>query len=111
MRFGLTEMLLVGVVIMLIIGVSRFFPVNARQPQPEARPPRALTPTEARDEEILRKRRQSKGRFIPVVLVIIGVLLIVSAPSLIKYFFMSYIGGALIIIIGLASLFMMSRRS
>lgn len=109
MRFGLTEMLLVGVVIMLIIGISRFFPTRA--PEPQTRPVRTLTPAEAHDEEILRRRRQSKGKLIPVFLVLIGIAVVLSAPSLLKYFFMSYIGGALIIVIGLASLFLMSRRS
>jgi hypothetical protein len=111
MRLGITEMLMVGVVIMLIIGLSRFFPMKSRQPALPAKPSRPLTPTEARDEEILARRRQSKVKFFPVVIVILGVLIVLGAPSLLKYFFMSYIGGGLIIIIGLASLFMISRRS
>jgi multisubunit Na+/H+ antiporter MnhB subunit len=108
MKLGITEMLVIGLVIMLIIGASRFFPMRSRQP--EARPVRQLTAVEARDEEILRKRN-GKGKLVGVILVVLGVALIVTAPSLIKYFFMSWIGGALILIIGLASLFFMSRRS
>ena len=109
MKIGITEMLIVGVVIMLIIGASRFFPMRSRAPVQE-KPARQLTAVEARDEAILRSRR-GKGKIVGIVLVVVGILLIVSAPQLIKYFFMSYIGGALIIVIGLASLFFMSRRS
>jgi hypothetical protein len=111
MRFGFTEMLMVGVVIMLIIGLSRFFPMKSRRSGLPTKPSRPLTPTEARDEEILARRRQSKVKFVPVVMVILGILIILGAPSLLKYFFMSYVGGGLIILIGLASLFMISRRS
>ncbi len=112
MRFSLTEMLMVGLVIMLVIGASRFIPMRARQPEarPEAKPRRRLTAVEARDEEILRGRR-SRNKIIGIVMVIIGALLIVTAPSLIKAFMFSYVGGALIIIIGLASIFYLSRRS
>ncbi len=110
MKFGITEMLLVGVVIMLVIGASRFFPMKRAAPAEQPKPGRKLTAVEARDQEILRSRR-GKGKYIGIALVVVGVLLIISAPQLIKYFFMSYIGGALIIVIGLASLFFMSRRS
>ncbi len=111
MRLGATELLMVVIVIMIVIGATRFIPVKSRQPEPPARPSRPLTAVEARDEEILAARRRSKIKFLPIVMVIIGILLIVSAQSFIKYFFMSYIGGALIILLGLASLYLMSRRS
>jgi hypothetical protein len=111
MRFGATEMLMVVIVIMIIVGATRFFPLKSRQPEPTPGPARPLTAVEARDEEILRNRRRSKIKFLPFVLVIIGILLILSAQSFIKYFFMSYVGGALIILVGLASLFLLSRRS
>jgi hypothetical protein len=111
-RFGLTEMLMVGLVIMLVIGASRFIPLKSRQPETKAvaRPSRRLSAVEARDQEILR-RRNSRNKILGIVLIIIGALLIITAPSLIKAFFLSYAGGAVIIIIGLASLFYMSRRS
>jgi hypothetical protein len=108
MKIGPTEILVILIIISLVIGATRFLPARQRQAEPAK--VRYLTPTEARDEEILRSRRSS-GKLIGIVLVAIGALLIITAPSLIRYFFMSYIGGALIIVIGLASLFFMSRRS
>jgi len=109
MKLGPTEILVIAIIIMVIIGFSRFLPVNRSRPT-ETKPTRAVTSVEARDAEILRNRH-SKGKLISIILVAIGALLILTAPSLIKAFFMSYIGGSLIIIIGLASLFFMSRRS
>ena len=107
-KLGLTEIIVILVVISLVIGATRFLP--RRSPPLEVKPSRKLTALEVRDQEILRNRR-SGGKIAGAVLILIGVLLIVTAPSLIKAFFMSYIGGALIIVIGLASFFFLSRRS
>ena len=108
MKLGATEILVIMVIISLVVGATRFLPSKTRQV--DKKPVRYISATEARDEEILRSRR-NKGRLISFVLVVIGGLLIVTAPNLIKAFFMSYLTGALIIVIGLASLFFMSRRS
>jgi len=109
MKLGLTEMLVIGIVIMIIISATRFFPMKSRQPEPA--PARQHTAVEARDEEILRRRRAGKGKYVGFALVIVGVLLIAGAPALIKYVLFSYVGGALIIVAGLLSLFFMLRRS
>ncbi len=109
MRFGLSEMFLVMLVIGIIIAVSIFFPSGAKKEKEEllARKPRNAI--EARDQEILRKRR-SRFNLSSLALVIVGILLIMSAPGLIKAVIWSYVGGAAVIIIGLA-VFFISRRS
>ncbi len=108
MRLGLTEIILIGLVIFIIVITTRMRTPSSRQPANTSQ--RQLTATEARDEEILRSRR-SRGKIFGIVLIVIGVLLIVAAPNLIKAFFMSYLWGGLIIVAGLASLYFMSRRS
>ena len=105
---GFTEILVIGVVIVVVIGATRFLPT--RSPEPAEVSKRGLTPTEARDEEILRARR-SRGKVFGVVLLFTGIAIILAAPNLIRAFFMSYIWGTLIIVVGLASLYFMSRRS
>jgi len=108
MKLGITEILLIGLVIVIVISASRFLPARTR-PNTEASH-KQLTTIEAQDEMILRARR-SKGKIMGYVLVIIGVILVMAAPNLIRAFFMSYLWGTLIIIAGLASLFFLSRRS
>jgi hypothetical protein len=109
MKFGLFEMLMVVVVIGLIIAVSVFFPAGSKKENEAllARKPRNAV--EARDQEILRKRR-SGFKFSGTVFIIIGILLILGAPGLIKAVVWSYLGGAVIILLGLAAFFI-SKRS
>ena len=109
MRFGFLEMFIVLLIIGGLIAISVFFPSGQKKAveQQLARAPRNAT--EARDQKILRGRR-SGFKISGIVMMIIGVILIITAPSLLKYFFMSYIGGGLIILLGLAAFFF-SRRS
>ena len=106
MELGLSEILIIAVVVIILISITRF---SVRRPAEKTVSTRLLTATEARDAAIIAGRR-SKGKIIGIVMTIIGILLITTAPSLIKAFFMSYLGGAFIIIIGL-SFFFLSRRS
>jgi len=109
MRFGISEIFVVLLIIGALIAVSVFFPSGQKTAVEEqlSRPPR--NKTEARDQRILRSRR-SGFKISGVIMMIIGVILIITAPNLLKYFFMSYIGGGLIILLGLAAFFF-SRRS
>jgi len=95
-------------VVAIAIFATRFRPVGSAPPA-ETNQGR-LTAIEARDEAIIRTRR-FRGKALSIILIILGVLLIVAAPSLIRAFFMSYIGGGIIIITGLALLYFLSRHS
>lgn len=108
MEFGFSELLLVLSVVVIIILVSVFLPARGGSVR-ERDASRTLSATEARDQEILR-RRHSGFKVSGIVLIALGILLVLSAPSLIKAFFMSYIGGAIIVLAGLAFLFL-ARRS
>lgn len=107
MKLGINELLLIGLVITVIVVVTRFMPARSRQ-QAEASS-RQLTAVEARDEAIVHSRR-SRGKLFGIMMVVAGILLVTTAPNLIKAFFMSYIGGAIIIVAGLALLYFVSRR-
>jgi|GEM_PF-2891644 len=123
MKLGPIEIILVVLVIVIIAIATRMRSPNSRQAaetnrkqiiitkaQADATNQKQPTVTEANDEEILRSRF-SRGKIFGIVMIIIGALLIVAAPNLIKAFFMSYLWGGLIIIAGIASLYFMSRRS
>lgn len=107
MKLGIIEIILIGVVIIVVVS-TRFLPARSRPPLEADQ--RQLTHVEAQDEIILRSRR-SRGKIFGIVLVVIGILLVMAAPNLIRAFFMSYLWGTLIIIAGLASLYFLSRRS
>jgi hypothetical protein len=109
MKFGLTEMLMVVVVVGIIIAVSVFFPAGGKKENEAllARKPRNAV--EARDQQILRKRR-SGFKLSGTIFIVIGILLILGAPGLIKAVVWSYLGGAIVIILGLA-VFFISKRS
>ena len=106
MKLGISEILVIGIVI-AIVGATHLRSQRLRQPVEAGQ--KQLTSVEARDLAIVRARR-SKGKTIGIMLIIIGVVLIATAPNLIKAFFMSYLGGALVIVIGLSLFYFMSRR-
>jgi hypothetical protein len=108
MKFGFSEILIVGIITVLVLASARFFAAK-NPPGPPAVPTRKLTATEARDEEILRNRHSS-GKWISIVLVVVGVLLILGAPGLIKAFFFSYIGGFIAIALGIFLFLFLARR-
>jgi Na+/H+ antiporter NhaD/arsenite permease-like protein len=109
MKLGFTEFFVVLLIIGIIIAVSVFFPSGRKKQNQELIEREPRNAEEARDQKILRGRR-SGFKISGVVMVILGIILIVSAPSLLRYFFMSYIGGGIIILLGLAAFFF-SRRS
>ena len=111
MKIGIPEIIIIGLVMIVIPYVMRSRPATSRHHTKEEEEKQGqLTAVEARDAAILRSRR-SGGKIFGIVLIVAGVLLIVTAPSLIKAFFASYIGGTVIIVIGLALLYFLSRRS
>ena len=107
MRLSFTEILIVGLVITVVVTIARFMPAKSRQQAAAAS--KQLTSTEAKDAEILQKRH-FRGKALSVVLIFAGIFLVMTAPNLLKMFFMSYVWGALIIIAGLALLYFMWRR-
>jgi len=109
MKLGLTEIFLIILIIGVISIASAFSPSRTKKEHAglPAREPR--NEVEARDQEILRKRR-SGFNIASLVMVILGLLLILGAPSLIKAVIWSYTGGAAVIIIGLI-IFFITRRS
>ena len=109
MKLGFTELFVVLFIIGAIIAVSVFFPSGRKQQNQELIEREPRNAEEARDQKILRGRR-SGFKISGIVLVILGIILVITAPSLLKYFFMSYIGGGIIILLGLAAFFF-SRRS
>jgi len=109
MKLGFTEIFVVLLIIGIIIAVSAFFPSGRKKQNQELIEREPRNAEEARDQRILRGRR-SGLKISGIVMFILGIVLIVSAPSLLRYFFMSYIGGGIIILLGLAAFFF-SRRS
>ena len=108
MKLGIPEIFFIGLVIVIVIGTARSLPTRSRPPAKASQG--QLTAVETRDDMIVRTRR-SRGKILSIVLVIVGVLLVMAAPNLIKAFFMSYLWGTIIIIAGIASLYFLSRRS
>ncbi len=109
MKLGFTEFFVVLLVIGIIVAISVFFPSGHKQQNKELLEREPVNAEEARDQRILRSRR-SGFKISGIVMVILGIVLIISAPGLLRYFFMSYIGGGIIILLGLAA-FLLSRRS
>jgi hypothetical protein len=107
MEIGFTELLTIGAVIILLLGVGRLF-VSRRAPEP-APAGRPLTATEARDEAILRSRRNGLMAWGLVVLAL-GVIFFLSSFSVFKYFFVGLRWGLVLIVLGALLLFL-PRRS
>jgi hypothetical protein len=108
MKFGLSEMLIVGLIIVMILVASRFFPART-QPAPPAAPIRQLTAVEVRDAEIMRRRR-SGFKWGSVLLVIVGLAILLSSFGLIKYIFLSQVWGVIILVIGVLIFFLARRQ-
>lgn len=109
MKLGFSEIFLVILIIGVIVVASAFSPSRAKKEHEELLSQKPRNEVEARDQDILRKRR-SGFNIASLVMVILGLLLILGAPSLIKAVIWSYTGGAAVIIIGLI-IFFITRRS
>ncbi len=109
MRIGFTEILIIGAIILLLLGVSRVFSPNTPTPTPPARPARPLTATEARDAEILARRRSSLKGW-GVALLLVGFVLFLGSFKIFDYFWMGLGWGGALLILGALLLFL-PRRS
>jgi competence protein ComGC len=109
MKLGFSEIFLVILIIGVILIASVFSPSRAKKEREELLSREPRNEVEARDQDILRKRR-SGFNIASLVMVILGLLLILGAPGLIKAVIWSYAGGAAVIIIGLI-IFFITRRS
>jgi hypothetical protein len=108
MEIGFTELLTIGAVIVLLIGVGRIF-VSRSTPAP-APAGRRLTATEARDEAILRGRRNGLKGWGLVVLGL-GIILFLSSFGVFNYFFGILRWGAVLMVLGALLLFLPRRSS
>jgi hypothetical protein len=106
-KIGLTE-----IVIILIIGAGIFlFPVLTRKPPP-ANPTPVLRRHPAIDTKAEKnKRRQNTALKIGgIVLILSGSIMLLSSFKLFDFLKQTYTWGAIIIIIGLMSLFVTLRK-
>jgi hypothetical protein len=106
-KIGLTE-----IVIILILGAGIFlFPVLTRKPPPATPAPvlRRRPAIETKAEK--NKRRQNTALKVgSIVLILSGVIMLLSSLKLFDFLGQAYTWGAIIIILGLVSLFFTLRK-
>jgi Sec-independent protein translocase protein TatA len=107
MKLGLPEILILIIVIFIIFGVSRMMS-GGRSGKPESR----VTYKNAEDleEERIKRQRRSRMQVLGSIFVIIGLVILLSAFNMFKWIFMGYTWSAIIIIIGIAVLFLSRRQ-
>jgi len=109
---GIGEIILILVIgAIVIIGVRVFGTPPAKKTK---RKPRYEDNDEEEEEEdkdtrIIRHRR-SRTQILGIVAIIIGVVILISTASMIKWVFWGPIGAFVIIAIGIVTIFMVRRR-
>jgi hypothetical protein len=107
MRIGFSELITIGAIVVLLIGATRVFSGrNNTEPAPSKT---KLTPTEARDQAILKARRNGFKNW-GLVILALGVIFFLSSFGVFNYFFIWLRWGAVLIVLGIVLLFL-PRRS
>ncbi len=96
-------------IIILVVAAAVLITLRLSAPKSTGRSSRALMPAEVRDRAILKNRRNGM-RWAGIGLLVIGLLLVMSVPSLIRAIFLSYAWGFLLIVLG-AVFLLLPRRS
>ena len=107
MKLGLPEILIIIIIIFIIFGVSRMMS-RGRTDRPESRV--IYKNAEDLEEERIKRQRRSRMQVLGSVFVVIGLVILLSAFNMFKWIFMSYTWSAIIIIIGIAVLFLSRRQ-
>ena len=108
MKLGLSELLLILIVIGIILFVFRGMPTPRKATPPPVRV-RQLTAAEF-EEERIKSSRRSRLRILGGVFVIIGLFVLGSTFKVFDYLFMISAGAGLIVLAGIVVLFLSFRR-
>jgi hypothetical protein len=108
MKLGLSEVVLILIVMGVILMVIRGSPTPRRTAPPAARVRR---PTVAEiEEERIKTSRRARLRVLGGGLLLVGVLLLASVFKIFDVLFMWYAGSALIMLAGIFVLYLSFRR-
>ncbi len=108
MRFGPLEIGIVIVIIIIIFAITRMRQLGKNTAEQDRSP--VVRKRTAANNERVKSIRRSRFQILGSIFVLVGILILLSSLNLLKWIFWGPIWASVIVVIGLATIFIARRR-